>query len=365
MRQLLTPLFCLIFAALCCLSSAQAETNAKKTAQKTTQKQKVGQSTAKTRALNNKALKPVARTKAALRQVARKRNRTTSRTQIAVARSAKAQRTRQDARFTRVAALPSNVFEEPALYSSAALVVNEQSGERIYEKNARILTPIASITKLMTAMVVLDLQLALDEPITISEEDIDTLKHTRSRLAVGTTLSRGEMMLLALMSSENRAAHALARTTPGGIAAFIPRMNQKAQAIGMNNSRFEDPTGLSSRNVATANDLIRLVQAAHGYAEIRQYSTHDSYSIVSSGNGRELLFRNTNPLVNNQAWQIGVSKTGYISEAGKCLVMQAVINDTSVVIVLLDSAGSLTRVGDANRIKRWLETSPVAKLRAG
>jgi len=269
------------------------------------------------------------------------------------------------ARLTPVSALSSTLLAEPALYSSAALVVNEKSGERIYEKNAQSVTPIASITKLMTAIVALDMQLPLDEPITITEEDVDTLKNSRSRLLVGTTLTRGEIMHLALMASENRAAHALARTAPGGLSSFIARMNRTAQSLGMVNTRFADPTGLTSSNVSTANDLIRMVQAAHNYPTIREYSTSEGYNFVSNVSGRESAFHNTNPLVKNEGWQIGVSKTGYISEAGKCLVMQATINDTPVVIVLLDSAGKLTRVGDANRIKRWLETNPAAKLKAG
>ncbi|HEY9101549.1 D-alanyl-D-alanine carboxypeptidase family protein [Chitinimonas sp.] len=277
----------------------------------------------------------------------------------------------QGGRVTRVSAQPSTLpsalgaLRSPALYSSAAVVVNAISGERIYEKNSQAQAPIASITKLMTAIVTLDMHLPLDEPITITEEDVDTLKNSSSRLLVGTTLSRGEIMHLALMSSENRAAHALARTAPGGKAAFVAKMNRTAQSLGMQNTRFEDPTGLTSANVSTANDLIRLVQAAHHYPEIRAYSTSEEYSFISSVNGRGYTFHNTNPLVKNVAWEIGVSKTGYISEAGKCLVMQATINETPVVIVLLDSAGKLTRIGDAQRIKKWLETSPGAMLHAG
>ena len=269
------------------------------------------------------------------------------------------------ARITRVSTLPSTLNEEPSLYSSAALVVNELSGERIYEKNAKSIVPIASITKLMTAMVALDMHLSLDEPVTITEDDVDLLKNTRSRLLVGTTLSRGEIMHLALMSSENRAAHALARTAPGGLDAFIARMNRTALALGMKNTRFLDPTGLNHNNVSTANDLVVLVQAAHQYPEIHAYSTSEEYAFTSNVTGTESQFRNTNPLVKSESWDIGISKTGYISEAGKCLVMQATINSTPVVIVLLDSAGKRTRVGDANRIKKWLETNPFAKLRAG
>ena len=254
---------------------------------------------------------------------------------------------------------------ELALYSSSAVVVNAVSGERIYGKNSTSPAPIASITKLMTAIVALDMHLPLHENITITEEDVDTLKNTSSRLMVGTTLSRGELMHLALMSSENRAAHALARTAPGGTEAFIARMNRTAQSLGMYRTTFADPTGLTSANVSSAEDLIRLVQAAHHYPEIRAYSTSEGYNFVSNVNNRLYEFRNTNPLVRSQNWQIGLSKTGYISEAGKCLVMQATINDTPVIIVLLDSDGKLPRIGDANRIKKWLETSPVAMLRAG
>jgi D-alanyl-D-alanine endopeptidase (penicillin-binding protein 7) len=254
---------------------------------------------------------------------------------------------------------------EPALRSSAALVVNEESGERIYEKNAHSVTPIASVSKLMTAIVTLDMHLPLDERITITDDDIDHLKNTSSRLLVGTTLTRGEVMHLALMASENRAAHALARTSPYGMADFVARMNRTALSLGMPHTHFEDPTGLTSANVSTAEDLVHRVEAAHRYPEIRSFTTSESYSFVSSVNGREYEFHNTNPLVKTDSWEIGLSKTGYISEAGKCLVMMANIENTPVVIVLLDSVGKLTRVADANRIKRWLETSPAAKLRAG
>ncbi|WP_374358203.1 serine hydrolase, partial [Chitinimonas sp.] len=241
----------------------------------------------------------------------------------------------------------------------------ELSGENIFEKNVQSVTPIASISKLMTAIVTLDMRLPMDELITITDDDVDLLKHSSSRLLVGTTLTRAEVLHLALMASENRAAHALARTAPGGKAAFVNQMNQTAQSLGMSHTRFADPTGLTSANVSTASDLVKLVQAAHRYPEIRNYSTSEEYAFNSSVNGREYRFHNTNPLVKSDTWQIGLSKTGYISEAGKCLVMQAVIEGTPMVIVLLDSAGKLTRIGDANRIKRWLETSPGAKLRTG
>ncbi|MBV1775790.1 serine hydrolase [Burkholderiaceae bacterium DAT-1] len=251
---------------------------------------------------------------------------------------------------------PSPVTREPQLASSAALVIDARNGQHIFEKNIGNVSPIASITKLMTAMVVLDLQLPLNELITITQDDVDTLKNSSSRLLVGTTLTRGEVLHLALMASENRAAHALARTSPIGKDAFIARMNRMAAALNMRSSHFVDPTGLNSNNVSTAEDLTRMVEAAHQYPEIRAYSTSDSMSFVSSVNRREYEFHNTNPLVKSDDWQIGVSKTGYISEAGKCLVMRATIKETPVVIVLLDSNGKLTRIGDAIRIKRWMES---------
>jgi D-alanyl-D-alanine endopeptidase (penicillin-binding protein 7) len=221
--------------------------------------------------------------------------------------------------------------------------------------------PIASISKLMTAMVVLDAKLDMNEVVAISDEDVDELKGTRSRLPVGTTMTRDTAMLLALMSSENRAAHALGRHYPGGLPAFVKAMNRKAQALGMLNSSFEEPTGLSSNNVSTAHDLARMVAAAARYPEIRQFSTTDEARVEIKG--RMLDFRNTNALVRNDNWEIGVSKTGYISEAGRCLVMQARVADKPVVIVLLDSAGKMTRVGDAIRIKRWMESASLAQER--
>jgi D-alanyl-D-alanine endopeptidase (penicillin-binding protein 7) len=244
-----------------------------------------------------------------------------------------------------------------ALYSSSAVVIDQTTGRAVLEKHPDAVTPIASISKLMTAMVVLDAKLDLNEVIAISEDDVDGLKGTRSRLPVGTTMTRETAMLLALMSSENRAAHALGRHYPGGMPAFVIAMNRKAQALGMQNSRFEEPTGLSSNNVSTANDLARMVAAAARYPEIRSYSTTGEAKVEL--NGRISAFHNTNALVRSENWEIGLSKTGYISEAGRCLVMQARVADKPVVIVLLDSVGKMTRVGDANRIKRWMESAGV------
>ena len=248
-----------------------------------------------------------------------------------------------------------------AIQSSAALVIDQSSGRVLVEKQPDAVVPIASITKLMTAMVVLDAGLDMEEVISISSADIDDLKGTRSRLPVGTTMTRETAMLLALMSSENRAANALGRHYPGGLRAFVDAMNRKSRSLGMFDTRFEEPTGLSSNNVSTAHDLARMVTAAARYPHIRMYSTTAEAKLELSG--RIQTFGNTNTLVRSDNWQIGLSKTGYISEAGRCLVMQAWVADKPVVIVLLDSQGKMTRVGDANRIKRWMESAglkPVA-----
>ena len=240
-----------------------------------------------------------------------------------------------------------------AVQSGAALVIEQGGNDALYQKNANAIVPIASITKLMTAMVVLDGSPNLQSSITISDEDVDYLRGSRSRLHVGSVMTRETALMLALMSSENRASHALARHYPGGLPAFLAAMNIKAQALGMLDTRFEDPTGLNSHNVSTARDLAKMVVAAHRYPLIREFSTNPEATVEV--NGREMAYRNTNPLVKSAAWDVGLSKTGYINEAGKCLVMQARVADKRVVIVLLDSAGKLTRVGDANRIKRWME----------
>ena len=256
---------------------------------------------------------------------------------------------------------PTEVFQaanaQSALYleSRAAVVMNAETGETLYSKNPGRTMPIASITKLMTAMVVLDAHLPMDEPVTITEEDVDTLRHTTSRLPVGTVLPRREMMLLALMASENRAAAALARTYPGGTAAAVAAMNRKAQELGMSNTHFLDPTGLHSENSASPTDLVRMVKTARNYPEIHQFTTTAEH--VAAIRNRQVQFRNTNALVKSDTWNIEVSKTGFINEAGKCLVMQARISATPVVIVLMDSSGRYTRIGDANRVKKWLESA--------
>jgi D-alanyl-D-alanine endopeptidase (penicillin-binding protein 7) len=240
------------------------------------------------------------------------------------------------------------------LRSAVALVQDASSGETLIAKNQGVVLPIASITKLMTAIVILDGGLNLEQRVAISDEDYDLVKGTRSRLRPGTVLTRDELLLLALMSSENRAAYSLARTYPGGTEAFVGAMNAKARELGMSDTHFIDPTGLSSSNVSTAQDLARLVRAAHEYPLIRQYSTREGATVHAFG--RALDYRNTNGLVRNAQWEIGLSKTGYISEAGRCLVMRVRLASREVIVVLLDSWGKLSRVGDANRIKKWLET---------
>jgi D-alanyl-D-alanine endopeptidase (penicillin-binding protein 7) len=244
----------------------------------------------------------------------------------------------------------------PQLSSNIALIFDEQTQLPLYNKNAEMIAPIASITKLMTAMVVLDSMSPLEEQVSVDVADLDTLKGTRSRLRIGMAFTRSEMLKLALMASENRAASALARNYPGGMVAAVAAMNAKAQALGMTSTKFFDPTGLNSDNVSTAQDLVKMVAAARNYSLIHQFTTTGTHSVDGWG-GRELRFNNTNPLVRNASWDIGVSKTGFINEAGRCLVMEATINQRPVIIVLLDSVGKRTRIVDANRIKKWMESS--------
>ncbi|MBM3343452.1 MAG: D-alanyl-D-alanine endopeptidase [Betaproteobacteria bacterium] len=251
---------------------------------------------------------------------------------------------------------PPEVFNPDFLevQSTAALVINPTNGQVIYEKNTGNVAPIASITKLMTAMVVLDAKLPLDESIELSREDLEHLRGTGSRLSMGMSLTRDEMLRLTLMSSENRVAVALARSYPGGIEAFVREMNMKAMALDMMQTSFADSTGLSSDNVSTARDLAKLVKAAYQYPLIRQYSTGMGYAVYTPG-GRTLQYGNSNSLMVSPDWQINLQKTGYIRAAGRCVVMHATIANSPIVIVLLDAWGPMSRVGDANRIKRWIE----------
>lgn len=258
--------------------------------------------------------------------------------------------------------LSSSTFAQQAflkLKSHAVMVFDTQDDRIVYDKNADTIMPIASITKLMTAMVILDAHLPLQEKITIATEDIDRLKNTRSRLSIGTDLTREELLKLSLMSSENRAASALGRTYPGGLSAFISIMNDKAYQLGMHNTYFVEPTGLSSENVSTASDLAKLVEASYQYDLIREYSTAANH-VINANKRNSLEFINSNSLVRSKNWRIDISKTGYINEAGRCLVMKATIQGRPTVIVLLNSWGKNTRIGDANRVKRWMETKNVA-----
>jgi serine-type D-Ala-D-Ala endopeptidase (penicillin-binding protein 7) len=255
--------------------------------------------------------------------------------------------------FGQLAGLHSTQ-DELDLKSAVALVIDQDKGEVLLSKNDSAVLPIASITKLMTGLVLSEAKLPMDEAITITQDDVDTEKGSSSRLRVGTTLSRGELMHLALMSSENRAAHALGRTYPGGLSAFVDAMNQRAQLLGMNDTKYVEPTGLSSRNQSSAQDLARLVATASNDPLLRELSTSPSHQ-VEVGH-RTLEFHTTNRLVKNPAWDIVLQKTGYISEAGQCLVMSAKVAGRKLIMVFLDSAGKLSRIGDAERVRKWVET---------
>ena len=259
--------------------------------------------------------------------------------------------------FGQIAGLHSS-HDALELKSSVALVIDQDTREVLFRKNDHAVLPIASLTKLMTGVIISGAKLPMDEMVTITQDDVDTEKGSRSRLKVGTSLTRGEMLHLALMSSENRAANALGRTYPGGMAVFVSLMNAKAKLLGMSDTRYVEPTGLSSRNQSSAQDLASLVVAAHSDPLLREMSTSAGYQ-VAVGN-RTLQFNNTNGLIKNPDWDIGLQKTGYISEAGRCLVMQTRIAGRKLVMVFLDSAGKLSRLGDAERVRRWVEANPIA-----
>lgn len=242
------------------------------------------------------------------------------------------------------------------LKSSVALVVDQDTQEVLLRKNDLAVLPIASITKLMTGLLISEAKLPMDEMITITQDDVDTEKGSTSRLRVGTELSRGELLHLALMSSENRAANALGRTYPGGLPTFVSLMNARAKMLGMMDTSYVEPTGLSSKNQSSARDLATLVSFAHGDPTLRELSTSPNYQVAVGH--RTLQFNTTNRLVKNPAWDIGLQKTGYISEAGQCLVMQAKVAGRKLIMVFLDSAGKLSRLGDAERVKRWVESLP-------
>ncbi len=250
-----------------------------------------------------------------------------------------------------------NIADSLDLKSSVALVVDQDTDEVLFSKNAQAVLPIASLTKLMTAVVVAEAGQPLDQVLSVTQSDVDTEKRSHSRLKVGTQLSREEMLHLALMSSENRAAHALGREYQGGIDAFVKAMNLKAIALGMTATRFVEPTGLSSDNRSSAKDLATLVKTAHGHPIIRAMSTSPSYEIDTGS--RHVRFVNTNRLLSHADWDIGLQKTGYITEAGRCLVMQARLAGRHLIMIFLDSAGKYSRLGDAERVRRWIEeTAP-------
>jgi len=275
-----------------------------------------------------------------------------------------AARARERARKPELAARPSHgqlaglraTPDSLALKSSVALVVDQETNEVLLSKNDSAVLPIASLTKIMTGLLVSEAGLPLDERVTITQDDVDTEKGSRSRLSVGASLTRGELLHLALMSSENRAAHALGRTYPGGLTHFVQLMNARARELGMHDTRYAEPTGLSSRNQASAKDLATLVAFAANDPMLRELSTSPSHEVEIGS--RVLQYRNTNHLVKSPLWQIGLQKTGYISEAGQCLVMQARIAGRKLILVFLDSAGKLSRTADAERVRRWLEANP-------
>ena len=243
-----------------------------------------------------------------------------------------------------------------ALKSSVALVVDQDTQEILFRKNESAVLPIASITKLMTGLLISEAKLPMDEVITINQSDVDTEKGSSSRLSVGTQLSRGELLHLALMASENRAAHALGRSYPGGLETFVSLMNARATMLGMHDTSYVEPTGLSSKNQSSASDLATLVNFAYGDATLRELSTSTGYQVAVGR--RRLQYNNTNRLVKNPAWDIGLQKTGYISEAGQCLVMQAKVAGRKIIMVFLDSAGKFSRLADAERVRHWVESMP-------
>ncbi|MBJ7309083.1 D-alanyl-D-alanine endopeptidase [Rugamonas sp. CCM 8940] len=254
-----------------------------------------------------------------------------------------------------------NLTRDPLdLKSSVALVLDQVNSEVLFEKNSNVALPIASITKMMTGLVVVEAQQDMNEVLTVTEEDVDRAKFSSSRLKVGAQLTRANMLHIALMSSENRAASALGRNYPGGLAAFVDAMNAKARGLGMRDTHYVDSSGLSKMNVASARDLARLAQAAYQQPLLRQFSTDPKAQVES--NGRMLQFGNTNHLVANPGWEIGLQKTGFINEAGRCLMMQTIIEGRSVIMVFLDSKGKQSRTADAGRMRKWLEALRPASL---
>jgi len=332
-------------SALAATGQTSATGSKASTASKAPAKSQVSKAPAK-KAVSKKAVSKKAVSKRAVKSTFRK---------VSLRRNAAAARPAADE-----AALALDRLGNPLLRSAAFLVVNGTTGVVILERKSDAVLPIASITKLMTAMVVLDAGQSLGEEIVVTADDIDTVKGTGSRLAMGTRLTREEMLQLALMSSENRAASALARHYPGGAGAFVEAMNVKARLIGLGETRFSDSTGLNPDNVSSPRDLVRMVTAAATYPLIREFSTTSERHVMIRG--RLHRFGNTNSLVRSPDWQIGLSKTGYIREAGRCLVMQAWLFEQPLIIVLMDSEGRYTRTADAVRIKKWLEAAGAQRV---
>jgi D-alanyl-D-alanine endopeptidase (penicillin-binding protein 7) len=307
---------------------------------------KVNKSRSKGKSTNTAALSPVKRAISPIRTVSATRTVAVGTANMAAASGA------SGASFGQLYGL-HHTPDPLDLQSSVALVMDQDTNEVVFSKNSDAVLPIASLTKLMTAMVVVEAKLPMEDMVTVTAEDVDTEKNSSSRLSVGSTLSRGELLHLALMSSENRAAHALGRTFPGGMPAFVVSMNAKARSLGMTDTRYVDPTGLNSGNQSSAKDLASLVKAAYQQPLIRELSTSPEYAVRLGA--RQVQFRNTNSLVRNPSWDIGLQKTGYIVEAGRCLVMQAKMAGRKFIMVFLDSAGKYSRQADAERVRRWIE----------
>jgi D-alanyl-D-alanine endopeptidase (penicillin-binding protein 7) len=296
--------------------------------------------------------------KPAAQQTAKNNPKTTSKSAAKstdkVRKVAKNRPTEPRASFGRVAGLHQS-SDSLDLRSSVALVIDQDTHEVLLRKNDHAVLPIASLTKLMTGLVISDANLSPHEMITITQEDVDTEKGSTSRLAVGSVLSRGDLLHLALMSSENRAAHALGRTYPSGLSGFVKAMNERAKGLGMGSTHFVEPTGLSSKNQSSASDLAVLVGAAYNVPVLREFST--SHGTEVAVGRRTLQYNTTNRLVKSPNWDIGLQKTGYISEAGQCLVMQTKVSGRKLIMVFLDSAGKLSRIADAERVRRWVENN--------
>lgn len=343
--------------SLCLNASAQAQT------QQPSSRTHSAKKTASTQQSAKK--KPTAKTTARKSKVAQRQSlrSATGRSSAASKNGHKVQVALRESRLGDIT--PRSSHSAPGssaqLRSEAAFVIDLQTSAVLYDKNSTEVRPIASISKLMTALIVAEARLPMNEMLSISEDDVDRLRHSRSRLAVGTRLSRADMLHLALMSSENRAAHALGRHYPGGLPAFVRAMNDKARALGMRNTHFVEPTGLSTDNVSTPRDLAKLLAAVNKQALIHRYTTDESYQVALNG-GRQLTYNNTNGLVKNSNWDIKISKTGFINEAGECLVMVTRIDNRDVAMVFLNSTGRYSRIGDAVRMRNYVENNTLLAM---